>query len=119
MKLKCLPAVTYGVGVTQESVSLGMCHPRVCLTYVSRNNVVERKKFDDVRGKGGECWSKAKLVRRDGVQCTSRDIRLSSEYNQPCTEYRKESQAIECQQLDMGNGGAWKSSLFLLFQCSL
>ena len=81
----------------QESDSLGMSHPRVCLTYISGNNVVERKKFDDVREKGGECWSKAKLVRRDGLQCTSRDIRLNSEYNQPWIEYRKESQVIECQ----------------------
>ena len=69
----------------------------MCLTYISENNVVERKKSDDVREKGGQCWRKAKLVRRDGLQCTRRDIRLSSEYNQPRIEYRKESKVIECQ----------------------
>ena len=58
--------------------------------------MVERKTFDDVREKGGECWSKAKLVRRNGLQGTSRDIRLSSEYKQPWVEYRKESQVTEC-----------------------
>ena len=58
--------------------------------------MVERKKFDDVREKGEECWSKAKLVRRDGLQCTRRGIRLSSEYKHPWTECRKGGQVIGC-----------------------